>query len=275
MRYAPGWGHTPADFARALAGDESAKALKATTHPVTGRSVVSVFATDLAMPASTKRAGASTSARVVVKVSPLPGLKKQAQSLLKRTKHHRQWKGHELLAAAGVDSSTPLAILRARTEDGEAEVLILEHVTGKTLLERFAEYQDGVPVPSLIAPALAHTITRLVSHHLWNRDPKPSNILTHEPGEGGVGITLLDTVGIERRASRKNAFLRHFIRLLLLETRGSNAPVPPDFAARLVTAVLGAKASASDVSELLAGVEREVADDDGTPTDSPLPTHET
>lgn len=254
--------------------DESTKALKSTTHPVTGRPFISVFSTDLTMPASTKRAGAPSSARVVVKVSPLPGLIKQAQALLKRTKHHRQWRGNELLTAAGIRSSTPLAILRGRTQDGEAEVLLLEHVTGKTLLERFAEFQDGVPVPSLIAPALAHTITRLEQHRLWNRDPKPSNILTHEPAEGSVGITLLDTVGIERRASRKNAFLRHVVRLLLLETRGADVPLPPEFAEHMISSVLGTNTSPRAVSDLLREVEREIADDNGTPTDSPLLTQE-
>lgn len=278
MRYATGWGHTPAEYAKALAAGEPVP-LKTTTHPATGEPFVSVYRTALAMPSSSKRANEPDSVEVVVKVCPLPGVGKQIQSLLKRTKHHRQWRGHELLHAAGVPSAAPLAILRARAPDGEAEVMILAHAEGKTLLERFSEYQDGLPLPPLIAPALAHTITQLEQHRLWNRDPKPSNILTQQPEPGGFEITLLDTVGVERRSSKPHDLLRHVLGLILLESRGSGAPCPPQFTAELARAALQLRAKRGTntgrlddrVNQLLREVEREIEHRDGSPEDRPLP----
>jgi len=296
VRYAPGWGHTPADFARALAAATPVP-LKSTTHPVTGEKYVSVCRATLSIAPPSKRAKeqgrATESASVVVKINPLPTLGKRLRSLLKGTKHHRQWRGYERLYRAGVLAAKPLALLRATTPEGEAEVLLLEHVEGQTLLEILATRATGTPLPKRLRAVLSAAIVAHESHRLWNRDPKPSNVVLTQPPGKPLACAFIDTVGIERRSPRHAAedhgFLRQFLKLLLLETRGSGISAPPKFAAKLATFVIfesdnpgwkrkpgfdltkARKKAKRQASKLVRQIEQEIAGRDPTPVDSPLP----
>jgi len=263
-RYAPGWGHPPGVLERAIDAG-TARALKTTHDPDTGATFAPVFSVRLDMPTGSKRE--TTELDIVVKVNPLRGLLEQAKGRLGFSKHHRQWRGAATLERHGLTAATPHALLRGRCEAGPVraacEVLLLPRVPGCTLLELIAQSPERAD-PSL-ADRLGEILALCARAGVWNRDPKPSNVLVREDG----GLVWLDTVGIGYRRGPDHAFVRHALKMLLVECRGVGHDCPEEFALR-------ALASATGLDERRAravlGEVREAADrhGDATPEDDPL-----
>ncbi|MFG0306670.1 MAG: hypothetical protein ACF8Q5_10715 [Phycisphaerales bacterium JB040] len=267
-RYAPGWGHPPGVLERAIREGES-QVLKTTTHPDTGASYASVFSLRLSMPTGSKRETARHA--LVVKLNPLDGPVERFKSLLALSKHHRQWRGAETLARHGLAPATPVALLRGRLRLGarqtRCEVLLLPEVSGRTLLEAIAsgDADLGTGPDTSLADRLGEDLAKCARAGVWNRDPKPSNVLVREDG----GLVWLDTVGVGYRRGADHAFVRHAIKMLLVESRGVGAECPEGFALRALSSAAGV--SADRARAMLGEIRAEAtAHGDATPADDPL-----
>jgi len=261
VRYATGWGHTPRAYEHALA-DAAPRPLKSTTHPTTGEPFVCVFAADVDLSHGTRHAAAPVP--VVVKINPLPTVGKRLQALARRSKHHRQWRGYELLARNGIDAAEPLAVLNASigpdSVSHPAELLLLARCPGPTLLESLT---SDTPAPPLARP-LGHLLTRLHAAGLWNRDPKPSNLIVTDDRT----LTWIDTVGVQRRRTSRHALVRHVLKFLILETRAVGRECPAEF---LNEVACTAGLARSESSELTNRARRDADEHaDPTPRDNPL-----
>lgn len=271
VRYAEGWGHPPAAYlrawnsARTTGGAGQSGVLKAQSVAGLERKLASVVRLPLVL---VKQEPEESSPEVVVKLEPLLRMRPRVQSLLRQTKHHRQWRGHDTLARHDLPSAQPLALLKGSMDLGSSaipvEMLVLQLVPGKTLLQLVAQQDSGRLTPSLAEQLAAH-IRRFSQAGLWNRDPKPSNLIVGPTGE----LVWLDTVGVGYRRVPDHGFCRHVVKMLLVESRGVGHPCPEDFALELVARAASLASGAA--RGLLAEIQREAnAHTDAAPLDDPL-----
>lgn len=223
-RYAPGWGYAAREWARTL---EDVDWPGAELHKSHARG--SVWLTSLAIGGRTHRA--------VLKVEAMRSLRQRVQSILGRSKLHRQWRGAARLARAGVPAAAPLAMLRGASGRRACEVLVLDAIPGDTLLALLVRG----PVPDERAGPLAGIIAghlgRMARAGLANRDPKPSNIIVGS-GEGGrPAATFVDTEGVQRRRTALDELAARFLASLELEVVGVGADPPRTFAGLIARAV--------------------------------------
>ncbi len=140
---------------------------------------------------------------VIVKTMQLDRLSGLAKSLFKRTRLMRQWRGAELLMDAGIDTAEPLLFLRgARTDQGGVvEALVLEKIEGEDLLHVIARGGLSVEQEHALAIGVGEQVATLVSRGIFNRDHKPSNVLAAARDGDLSDLAIVDTVGIEARAT--------------------------------------------------------------------------
>ena len=109
---------------------------------------------------------------------------------------HRHWNGAARLADIAIPTARCLAIVRGRDANGPVEALVMRRVEGATLLEHLAA--DSLP------PRAAHRVAeRLASHGaamaragVFNRDPKPSNLIVTHTDSRSAEVVMIDTVAI-------------------------------------------------------------------------------
>ncbi len=164
-------------------------------------------------------------ARVVVKVMAHDRpIKHFFQRALGTTRHLRQWRGAELLMKHGFAAARPMVVFRARgrfasveaesrvslspalsqgergaeaRRAGLVEVLVLEWLPGKTLLQHMADRDLTLKQEHALADAVGVLAGTMLDSSLATRDFKPSNIvvLWHE---GVPRMGLVDTADIGR-----------------------------------------------------------------------------
>lgn len=162
--------------------------------------------------------------------SPADRLKAAAR----RSRADRQWIGARWLAAHGLRTAVPIAVL----SDPAARWLITEWVDGPTVLERLA----GGPGPDLdlLAAALGSQIAQLVNQGRFNRDHKPSNLIIARARPGPRSdaparrsstppIAIVDTVAIRRvrpAPGARNRAASRMLASLIIEPTGVGHPPP-------------------------------------------------
>lgn len=149
--------------------------------------------------ASWVRRGTLLRREVVVKCRELSAWAR-VKCALGRGKGDRHWRGAALLTGKGVSTARVLALVRARVDGRECELLVMEWVEGATLLRVMAEVHAGRGLGVREQHALAREVGRQVAQmqELFNRDHKPSNLIVME----GVGprIAVVDCEGVRRAA---------------------------------------------------------------------------
>lgn len=113
---------------------------------------------------------------------------------------HQQWRGAERLMKAGIATGRPLVVARAVVDGRVCEVMVLEFVAGKTLLELLDEVARGVGPGVREQHAVAREVGKQVGvldrNRLCNRDHKPSNLVVMVGSGGMPEIAIIDCVGV-------------------------------------------------------------------------------
>lgn len=198
---------------------------------------------------------------------------------------YRQWNGAERLTALSIPTPRCLAIVRGRDASDAVEALVMERVIGKTLLDHLAH--DSLP------PRAAHRVAEQLAAHcaamaragVFNRDPKPSNLVVTHADSRSAEVAMIDTVAIRRMPGLRASPDRAPLERLVIEAIGVGATPPRGPMARFVlewtrrTRGVSAGARRSDPTWKRARLElwRELAariraHGDPTPRDNPLAT---
>lgn len=222
VRYAPGWGYAALEWEAALRAvdwnaDPEAGGPRRLKIRVGGD--CTVWLLTLRLP--------GREATAVLKTDQLPDWWAVLRSWLGLTKAHRQWRGAALLERRGFRAAQGLALLRGVTGGTMVDLLILETLPGKTVLEHLAQGDLGVKQQHALVRALGRHAARLADAGLVNRDAKPSNLMISWEADKPK-IAVLDTVAIRKLAepisSRRHAALGRMLRDYLLEPIGSGLP---------------------------------------------------
>ena len=236
-RYAVGWGYGAVEWEQALAridwtpppgaasrgaSEDRPRLLK---ERADGNAAVWSVALDFG-----KRNTRVRRRAVVLKVERLNDGWAVAKSLLRLTKAHRQWRGAKRLEHAGIRAAQGVAIVRGRCEADAFEMLALEMMPGRTLLEHLADREITLCKQHRLARVVGRHLAKLCLAGLVNRDSKPSNLMIEWNERGKPCLTVLDTVAIDRRLFGRKPFwieegLARMARDLLLEPAGCGFPV--------------------------------------------------
>jgi hypothetical protein len=220
-RYAPGWGYAAREWQAALgaidwdAPDHAGGPRRLKTRD----GDCTVWLAALTLP--------GRAATVVLKVDPLPNWWEVFRSWLGLTRAHRQWRGARLLQSRGFHAAGGLALLRGTTGGTIAELLVLEALPGKTVLQHLADDDLSVGQQHALARALGRHAAKLLRAGLINRDAKPSNLVVSWHGDTPA-IAVVDTVAVRKllmpRSGRTESPLSRMLRDFLLEPLGTGPP---------------------------------------------------
>ena len=128
---------------------------------------------------------------VVVKRWGMSRAKRRLQAVLNTTPACRHWRGAERLKAIGVRTAEPYALVRGRDESGTCEVLAMEWLRGRSVLEHVASPTLSVRGQHTLARAVGAHIGLLAEHGAVNYDGKASNLIVIE-GDGPPEIGVID-----------------------------------------------------------------------------------
>ena len=114
----------------------------------------------------------------------------------------KHWRGAERLKKAGIATGRPLAFVRAGVDGAESELLVVEFVQGKSLLQILSEIAGGDGPPVRVQHAIARAVGRQAAVFgrwtIYNRDYKPSNLVVISANEREAVIAVIDCVGVYR-----------------------------------------------------------------------------
>lgn len=163
---------------------------------------------------------------IVVKCRLLNTAGRRAKAAVGLGHGDKQWRGAERLRRAEIACGRPLLLARAWCEGRPVELLVLEHVRGRSLLDVLDDVRAGsgppVGVQHAIARATGRMVAALVRAGVWNRDNKPSNLIVTGEGER-VEVVLIDLVGIKPIALRgmdDDLIVAEMLASLLIEPTG-------------------------------------------------------
>lgn len=132
---------------------------------------------------------------VIVKRRVARGTSEVVKMLLGGSRFARHWRGANWLLANGFLTGRPMALGRRIRGATIEEILIVEFVPGRTVLEHLAANDLTVRRQHAAARELGRMVARLAERGRFNRDSKPSNLVL----TGDERIAILDTVAIRRR----------------------------------------------------------------------------
>lgn len=139
---------------------------------------------------------------VVVKCRYLNTLPRRLKSALGYGHGDKHWRGAARLAMKRIPTATPIVLARGIGEAQPCELIILNYLSGPTLLQVLDDIARGrgpsVRTQHAIAAAAGATIPTLLSARLWNRDHKPSNLIVLDADSASPRIALIDDVGLRR-----------------------------------------------------------------------------
>lgn len=196
----------------------------------------------------------------------------RAKASARRSRADRQWHGARWLAAHGLRTASPIAVLA----DRDSLWLITEWLDGPTVLDRLAAPPDdtGPDLPA-VAESLGSQVAQLINQGRFNRDHKPSNlILLRARARRTPGLTddrarpllpviaIIDTVAIRRTAPIPGGRARAAARMLaslLIEPAGVGHPPPSWWLPRLAAACARGFRAPSPPADALASRLTELA----------------
>ena len=211
---------------------------------------------------------------VVLKVSVLAGLAHKAYAAVGSTRGCRHWRGSRRLHTLGLSTPTCHALVHGRSEGARVEVLVMDRVAGRTLLEHLACPTLPVRAQHRVACALANQCADMARAGVFNRDHKPSNIVVVKASADDALLAILDTVAV-RPLARPGPTAPPLERLII-EAIGIGATPRRSLIARFLTEWIAR--SVADPSHRPAALRatwatlsaRVEAHGNPTPTDNPL-----
>lgn len=184
---------------------------------------------------------------VVVKCRLLNTVSRQVKAVGGWGQGERQWRAARLLEERGILASRPLVLMHARVEGCRAEILVVEHLAGRTVLELLWNGRGhgsiGASEQHAIAAAVGEGVASLLAVNLWNRDHKPSNLIVLEHEPNGPKVAMIDLVGIRRNMSPgvdDDLLAAQMLFSLLVEAAGCGCPPRRALAVRCLKACLEA-----------------------------------
>lgn len=135
---------------------------------------------------------------VVIKIWKLKRLKRRIQSMFNATPAWRHWRGALLLKDKGLATAEPIGLFRVRQDGVWMDVLVMEALKGKSVLEHLAAGDLSVRQEHVLARAIASQLTLLTKSGIRNRDHKPSNLIVTHIDDNGACVAIIDCVGIKR-----------------------------------------------------------------------------
>jgi hypothetical protein len=175
---------------------------------------------------------------VVVKCRYLNTTSRWLKSALGYGHGDKHWRGAAVLASRRIETARPIVLARACLDLARAEILVIEAVSGRSLLEELRAIGAGggltVRDQHTLAALIARQIASLTgtANWMWNRDHKPSNLIVRRDASGQLGVAVIDCVGI-RGGSLRPAWMPwcRMFASLLIEPIGCG--VPPRLALRM------------------------------------------
>lgn len=121
------------------------------------------------------------------------------RSTISGSKCERHWRGASWLARHGIGTAPCLAMGHDAALVARRDYLVMEELTGPTVLDVLARSADartiGVREEHAIAREVGRQIAGMIAHGRFNRDHKPSNLIV--VGRAGrVGLAVIDCVAI-------------------------------------------------------------------------------
>lgn len=142
---------------------------------------------------------------VVVKRWALEGVKRRAQALVNRTPACRHWAGARWLAEIGVGTAATRVLVRGADAAGACELLVMDFLAGRTVLEEVAIGDLLVRQEHRLAEAIGWQIGEMQVSGVRNRDHKASNVVVVRPARNerrglvtGREVAVIDCVGVSR-----------------------------------------------------------------------------
>lgn len=173
---------------------------------------------------------------VVVKQRALTMMRRALARIGLRTQGMRHWDGAAWLTRTGVETAAPIALCHTTGPGGASEVLVMECLHGRSLLEHLDDLCRGRCAWSgaeraALAVTIGAQIDVITRAGRFNRDHKPSNLIVIErsgprgaAAGGGHGIAVIDCVGIRRDRLRIGS--ARMLASLMIEPMGLGRPAP-------------------------------------------------
>ena len=120
---------------------------------------------------------------VVVKRWGLTRLKRRVQAVFNATPGCRHWRGAARVAGAGERTARVFAMARGSDDRGPCELLVMERLEGRSVLEHVARPTLGVRGQHELARCVGRHIARLAAKGVVNSDGKASNLIVIEDGD--------------------------------------------------------------------------------------------
>jgi hypothetical protein len=137
---------------------------------------------------------------VAVKCRYLNTSSRRIKSMLGCGHGDKHWRGAALLASKKIATARPVVMGTARVDGVLVELLVLNYLSGPTLLEVMDQIRRGVG-PDVreqhrIAAAAGRLVGAMLAAGLVNRDHKPSNLVVCADARGDAGVAIIDVVGL-------------------------------------------------------------------------------
>ena len=161
---------------------------------------------------------------VVIKQWNVSRFKRRVQSMFNATPAWRHWRGALLLKKKGIRTAEPIALFRYIHEGTWIEVLVMEALNGRSVLEHLATGELSVRQEHLLARAIASQLNTLTNAGIRNRDHKPSNLIVTHIDDNEASVAIIDCVGIKRDSSFMSDEPLDMMISLMLEPAGCNCP---------------------------------------------------
>lgn len=155
---------------------------------------------------------------LILKLRALDTWDKRLKASLHLDQHDRHVRSARKFTASGLKTAAPLFFAQGQIGPVPCSILVLEYLSGPTLLESIAQaHSANLPIPDqhAIARAAGTLVADLARAGLGNRDHKPSNIILVRPPDTRAGIepelAVIDLVGIRRAVGPDRMLASMFI----------------------------------------------------------------
>jgi len=176
--------------------------------------------------------------RVVVKRRRGRGVVEGIKTLAGAGRLMRQWRGSTWLAARGIATARPLALLRRWGPSCGEEVLVMERLEGPSLLECLASRGLTRGQERALAEEVGRMAARMVAAGRYNRDHKPSNLIVTGVDERSATVAVIDAVAIRVSVGGLRG-LERMLASLVIEPTGCGHPPTAWEMRRVVRAAAG------------------------------------